>query len=195
MKRTLFLLLLVWGCKSHEEQTNEKLEAGIRQYFTDLSFREKAKFEIIELNGIHYTQVSRTHMDSVGMSLAKRYQSNFIDLVNSNANLGQSKMDLARLSGELGNGGDRDMYLRDAKKVLNEMQSYSDSLDHYKAYDSIFALRAKQGATLPKEYYHVKFFLKANLAEKNYLDSGGMYLDKNYRFVDVTNIHSIYSLK
>lgn len=176
----LWLVMALCSCEPSKEQTCEKINSSLRQYYEDFAFKDNKPLKIYAINTVDFRMVGQSTLDSLARINYNKKLTRHTELFTFASNLAKTRLKLAEIEREM--DGKVSSFRRDeVEQAYAVMSKERDSVMYYMKQDSLLALKMKQKSEGPKDYYYTKTFVKLTFDKENVLDTIHHVLDQHLK--------------
>ncbi|MCE8567186.1 MULTISPECIES: hypothetical protein [Bacteroides] len=172
MTKNLFtlaiLLIILFSCKSEEENNLTKMKDAIIKELNDNAFKENATLDILEYSYESYNIKDENYLDTIRLNINLDKIEYFKNMMETQIELMKPLSQQVRLYREMFGANDNitQIKIEDFKEEQEKFQQYSDSIKYCFEQDSLIKLRINQ-RTAAKPIYRYKAYIKAVLKDNN----------------------------
>lgn len=162
------LLIILFSCKSEEENNLTKMKDAIIKELNDNAFKDNATLDILEYSYESYSIKDENYLDTIRLNINLDKIERFNKMMGAQIELMKPLSQQVRLYREMFGANDNitQIKIEDFKEEQKKFQQYSDSIKYYFEQDSLIELRISQ-RTDAKPIYRYKAYIKAVLKENN----------------------------
>jgi hypothetical protein len=162
------LLIILFSCKSEEENNLTKMRDAIIKEFNDNAFKNNATLDILEYSYESYSIKDENYLDTIRRNINLDKIERFNKMMRAQIELMKPLSQQVRLYREMFGANDNitQIKIEDLKEEQEKFQQYSDSIKYYFEQDSLIELRISQ-RTDAKSIFRYKAYIKAVLKDNN----------------------------